>query len=354
MRLIWIILTSLFLLIQTEILFTEEVIVVNIKFQEEGYLSISENLLYLIPISPSIDSRSNVFRPNLNEKFYIIDINGGDLLDNDYVKVKASDNLYLTYDSNSEIKNTAIFANEKEIWQIKKERKNGKIVNGDKVCFENSEGNYLYILNKEKIKKIYSRIRLKSSFWDKGGGKIIFNNEPSWFKIEIINERNNNYRELRNIPTDIAVLNAVELIKNKKNIGNADFKNINFSRVNLYGNDFTGSDLRGCMFIKANLSSVDFCDANLEGVNFKDAQLYNVNFTNAKLKGVDFKNAKIKKCNFSNADMRLSDMENINITESNFENTLMNDANLYNSTFYRGNNLINNIKINDNTILPKN
>lgn len=99
-------------------------------------------------------------------------------------------------------------------------------------------------------------------------------------------------------------LQIMELYKK----GERDFSyvtcsNVNFSKANLSGCNFSNSVLSFNYYEDANLSGCDFSNANLEWSSFRRADLQKSNFTKANLSYSVLNNAKVDGATFNNADV---------------------------------------------------
>ena len=105
----------------------------------------------------------------------------------------------------------------------------------------------------------------------------------------------------------------------------------NFSKMDLHGLDYSGTDLTNAIFENTNLNGARFIKSSLTNATFRNAKLEGANFESAILQGADFRKADLKNANLVNTysiwtDFRGADLTNSNFRGSNLDASRFNDA----------------------------
>jgi len=104
------------------------------------------------------------------------------------------------------------------------------------------------------------------------------------------------------------------------NFGRANLRNTNFWRANLRGANLEGAKLEGANFRSANLEGANLRDARLENASLEMASLENADLWNAKLQGANLWGANLVGANLQDADLRLTNLAAANLKRANITN----------------------------------
>lgn len=174
-------------------------------------------------------------------------------------------------------------------------------------------------------------------------------------------------------------LSDFRIASNWGNKAKVSLRELDLTRANLSGHDFTGADLERTVFENATIWGTDFTEANLRDTNFQKSNIAGVKFMNAKLHRVDFSKsiiswrhpklkyrpdlsgAELRKAQFRRAKLhgvnfRNADLEHVDFTGADIQNCDFTNANLSYATWKRAkivNCLWENIIFDDIDHLPK-
>jgi len=110
--------------------------------------------------------------------------------------------------------------------------------------------------------------------------------------------------------------------------------NLDLSKGNFTGTDFSWVDASETNFSYAILVDCIFNDSTIKSIILKDARMDRASFKNANINSGDLRRAVCKQCNFSKAKLCGADLRDAEMSESNFSEANLLVANLERGTFF--------------------